>query len=250
MTENREPRYALYYAPPKDSGLWSAAQRWLGRDCESGKPLRQEIPDGWAAAEIAAATESPRRYGFHATLKAPFRLAPAASPDDLLSALSAFAARRKPFEAPPLRVSAIGPFLALTLSEASPAMSALADVAVQEMDAFRAPLTPAEMERRLAGGLTPRQQALLKTWGYPYVAEEFRFHMTLTGPLDAGPRDRLKTTLAETFQPHIDAPFTVDEICLYRQRDPAEPFLLTDRFRLGERGHAGETAALEGEKAP
>ena len=33
-------------------------------------------------------------------------------------------------------------------------------------------------------GLTDRQEALLTQWGYPYVMEEFRFHITLTGALD------------------------------------------------------------------
>src|SRR5690606_25376449 len=122
-----------------------------------------------------------RHYGFHATLKAPFRLAPGVSPERLRAAVADFAARRPAFAVPAMKVSAIGGFLAVTLATPSPAMQALADAAVAELDAFRAPPTEAEIARRLQGGLTSQQEALLRRWGYPYVFEEFRFHMTLTG---------------------------------------------------------------------
>lgn len=249
MNRSQNPRYAIYYAPPKDSGLWSTAQRWLGRDCESGQALTQEIPDGWLADEIDAATESPRRYGFHCTLKAPFRLPPAATPEDLMSALTAFAARQKPFEAPPLKVSAIGPFLALTLSVPSPEMEALATAAVQAFEPFRAPLRAEETERRIAGGLTPRQQELLKAWGYPYVMEEFRFHMSLSGPLEAARRDRLQAALVKVFQGHTIEPFAVDEVCLYRQNETGAPFLLIERMRFGPQRADRMTATPQGETA-
>ena len=235
MTSALQPRYAVYYAPPKDSALWACAQRWLGRDCESGQTLDQTVPKGWTEADIAAATRSPRHYGFHATLKAPFRLAPQTSIRDLHQRLTAFAAAQQPFEAPPLEVSAIGPFLALTLSAPSPRMEALAAVAVQQLDELRAPLQEDELQRRLGSGLTTRQEDYLRAWGYPYVLEEFRFHMTLSGPLDPAPRERLRASLTELFRPHTTTPFKVGEICLYSQNQRDEPFYLVDRLRLGLR---------------
>lgn len=232
-------RYALYFAPPADSELWRLAQRWLGRDCESGERLAQPALDGWSAAEVAAATESPRHYGFHATLKAPFRLAPDRGPAELREAARALAGRQRAFQAPPLKVSAIGSFIALTLATPSPAMQALADAAVQELDALRAPLTEAEIARRLKSGLAARQEELLRRWGYPYVLEEFRFHMTLTGSLaDAGRRERLRTRLAALFRPVLAEPVPVREICLYSQQHEDQPFRLAERLPLAE----GKTA--------
>ncbi|MGF1594692.1 MAG: DUF1045 domain-containing protein [Kiloniellaceae bacterium] len=234
MNATAQPRYAVYYAPPADADLWRLAQAWLGRDCVSDTAREQPALAGWTAAEISAATESPRHYGFHATLKAPFRLAPGHSLADLRDALSALAARSQPFEAPPLRLSTIGSFIALTLSAPSPEMQAMADTAVQDLDGLRAPITDTEVARRLRGGLTPRQEALLRRWGYPYVLEEFRFHMTLTGSIGVTERrERLQAQLVVLFRPVLGDPVPVREICLYSQADRDRPFRLAERFRLG-----------------
>jgi len=235
LSDPSQPRYAVYYAPPKTGALWPLAQQWLGRDCESGAELPQPGLDGWTGDEIGEATESPRRYGFHATLKAPFRLAPDSAERDLYESLAVFAQRQRPFSMPPLKVSAIGPFIALTLSAAAPEMTALAAAAVTDLAPLRAPLTENDIQRRLAGGLTPRQEELLRDWGYPYVFEEFRFHLTLTGPIGrTDRRERLQTSLAAHFRPVLAEPVPVEEICLYSQDEGEAPFLLIDRFRLGE----------------
>ncbi|MGD1879451.1 MAG: DUF1045 domain-containing protein [Kiloniellaceae bacterium] len=245
---NPAPRYALYYAPPADSALWRLAQDWLGRDCESGELRTQPVLDGWAATDIAAVTESPRHYGFHATLKAPFHLAPGCGLRDLHDKVTAFASRQIPFPAPPLKVSAIGPFIALTLSTPSPDMQALAAAAVSELDGLRAPPSPADIQRRLGKGLTPRQEALLHDWGYPYVMEEFRFHMTLTGPIgETERRERLQTQLAALFRPALGEPVPVREICLYSQGTTDQPFLLVDRFRLGAAPAEGRAETVQGQ---
>jgi 2'-5' RNA ligase len=206
----------------------------LGRDCESGEALEQPALDGWTAPELAATTASPRRYGFHATLKAPFRLAPGSSMGDLYESLAVFAVRQRPFQAPPLKVSAIGPFLALTLAEPSAEMTALAAAAVRELEPLRAALTEIDIQRRLASGLTPRHEELLRRWGYPYVFDEFRFHMTLTGPMaDPQQRLRLQAQLAALFAAELADPIPVREISLYSQDSADAPFALLDRFPLG-----------------
>ena len=68
-------RFAVYLVPLSASALWERACRWLGRDPESGAVYAQPAVPGFAAEEIRALTQSPRNYGFHGTLKAPFRLA-------------------------------------------------------------------------------------------------------------------------------------------------------------------------------
>lgn len=238
-----QPRYAVYFAPPADSTLWRLAQTWLGRDCERGQPLLQPPLDGWSAAEVAALTESPRRYGFHATLKAPFRLAPGVSPARLREAVAGFAARRPAFTAPAMKVSAIGAFIAVTLAAPSPAMQALADAAVEEIEPLRAPLSEAELARRLEGRPTPRQEALLRRWGYPYVFDEFRFHMTLTGRIEAAERrERLQTQLSALFRPALAEAVPVREVSLYSQAETDQPFRLIERFPLGGAPAEGQAA--------
>lgn len=237
MSQSHLPRYAVYYALPRGSALWALAQDWLGRDCESGQALTPPKLEGWTAAELAAATESPRHYGFHATLKAPFHLCPDCTRQQLRDSLCRFALDQSSFTAPLLRVSAIGPFLALTFLEPAPAMETLATEAVRDLDAFRATLSEESVQRRLAKGLTPRQEALLRRWGYPYVFEEFRFHMTLTGPLaDRQKRERLQEALAEYLAPALGQPTPVQEISLYSQANARSPFMLEERFSLGEQG--------------
>ena len=254
MSPSAQPRYAIYYAPPANSGLWDLAQHWLGRDCESGAALLRpplEDPDAAAidAAALDAATTSPRHYGFHATLKAPFRLAAGTSLRDLHDTLAVFAARQAPFEAPPLAVRALGPFLALVLSEPSESMHRLAAAAVEAFEPLRAPLDEGDLQRRLRSGLTERQETLLRQWGYPYVMEEFRFHMTLTGPLETPQRERLQTGLSELFRPHTVAPFAVNAVCLYGQHDREAPFRLMDRVRLTGPGALQPAGAEKGELA-
>lgn len=250
MSDTPEARYAVYYALPRDCGTWRLAQRWLGRDCESGAALPRPALDGWSAQETAAATKSPRHYGFHATLKAPFRLAADTTSAALRDRLAAFAVRQRPFQAPPLKVSAIGPFLALTLSAPSAEMTCLAEAAVRDLDQLRAPLTEKDLQRRLGKGLTPRQEDLLRRWGYPYVLEEFRFHMTLTGPLDEPDlRERLQTALTALFRPELTQPVPVEEICLYSQETQEAPFRLIDRFGFGASPEA-KASAEQGQANP
>src|SRR5262249_12768926 len=78
-----EPRYAIYFVPPADSALYRSGAGFLGYDCYPGKRLRQPQDTGLTASEWAQLTREPRRYGFHATLKAPFRLLPPFTEMDL-----------------------------------------------------------------------------------------------------------------------------------------------------------------------
>ena len=48
---------------------------------------------------------------------------------------------------------------------------------------FARPPGAAELERRRKAGLSAAQEKMLLRWGYPYVLDEFRFHLTLTGRL-------------------------------------------------------------------
>lgn len=227
-----EARYAIYFAPPQGSPLGAFAARWLGRDAEGNAVERLPVP-GFAPERLAEIVAPAGHYGFHATLKPPFALAPCGARGELDEALARFAAGQAPFAAPPLRLDAIAGFIALTLSAPCPGMDALAARCVHEFDAFRAPPAEAETAQRRSAGLTPRQDALLQRWGYPYVMEEFRFHMTLTGRLDAGERAALQASLAPLAAPLCAAPLQVDAVALFAQSDRAAPFRLARRYEFG-----------------
>jgi len=171
-------RYAIYHSPSGELGAFGAA--WLGWDSTMGSGVAQpEVP----GLDLPSITGTPRRYGFHATLKAPFSLAAGATPKDLRATLRAFGTAYPLVTLPALRLSRLGDFLALT-TDPSPPLSALEEAVLRTFEPFRAPLTGEELARRSPERLTSRQRRLLETFGYPYVLDEFTFHMTLTGDLD------------------------------------------------------------------
>jgi len=216
-------RYAVYFVPAADDPLWSFGTRWLGRDPETGAAYAQ-------SARHAAITEEPRRYGFHATLKPPFSLADGQTADALDAAIQAFARAQRPFNVARTKLAALGRFLAVVPAIDAPALHALADACVRDFDRFRAPSDAADLAKRRQKGLTARQDAYLVRWGYPYVFEEFRFHLTLTGPLDP---ETLAQTQRELASPLLEAPLAVREIALFEEPAAGAPFALKRRFALG-----------------
>ena len=187
-------RFAVYFAPPEDSALGRFGADWLGWDAATGRARAgPELPG--LPRPRAELTEVPRRYGFHATLKAPFRLADGRDAAGLDAALAALAAGRAAFELPRLALTALGAFLALAPAAASAPLAGIAAACVTELDGFRAPLTEADIARR-AAGLDGVEAAHLRRWGYPYVLDRFRFHLTLTGPLAPADRAAAESALA------------------------------------------------------
>ena len=225
-------RYAVYFAPPAGSALEAFGRSWIGRDHVTGEPVEPPTLGGLSAGCQRAIAAFPRRYGFHATLKAPFELAPGRTREELLGALRAFARDRPRFVAPPLSLEGLSGFIAFKLSAPSPEMDALAAGCVAAFEPFRAPLALADIARRRASGLSARQDRYLMRWGYPYVMEEFRFHMTLTGRLEEPSRSVVLDALRPVTGDLTRAPLPVDAISLYEQPARDQPFLLTARFPL------------------
>lgn len=226
-------RYALYYAPAPDSELWHFGSRWLGYDASSGEPMTPTGVGNVDPQTQARVTEAPRRYGLHATLKAPFSLAAEHTEQTLDDGLRAFARERRGFTLPPLRLARLDGFLALRPERDCPPLTALADACVEQFEAFRAPLTAQEYARRRPERLTPRERELLHSWGYPFVFEAFRFHISLTGALAAGELDTLQTVLAPDIAALRLDSMPVDALCLFVQPAPRAPFRLMARYRLG-----------------
>lgn len=221
-------RYAIYYAPAAGSALWTKASAWLGRDAFSGRsPARPDLA-ALAGLDVGALTADPRHYGFHATLKAPFELAADMTEAELVSAARGFAHAMTPFDAA-IAPAALGRFVAFRLQDGDVQMQALHAACVREFEAFRAPLSDADFARRRRAPLTTTQDARLQAWGYPYVFEDFRFHMTLTGAIAD---DAVRTRVLEALKDHFAAetgPHRFDAIAVFRQADRDAPFDILER---------------------
>lgn len=217
-------RYAIYFAPAPGTLFHTLGSRWIGRDAASGETFAQ--PD---IAGIGVVTGDPRRYGFHATLKPPFALRNGVTPDTLMRAAAALASHQKEIRVT-LEVAVIDRFLALVPREPSPALNQLAERAVRDLDGFRRPASAGELARRRASGLSARQEEHLATWGYPYVFEEFRFHMTLTERLPPAYADRFAAAAEEHFAPVLAGPVAIDGITVFEEAANGAPFLATRHF--------------------
>jgi putative phosphonate metabolism protein len=227
-------RFAIYYTAPADDPLTRLASAWLGRDAFSGAAIdARDGPD--------ALTAAPRRYGFHGTLKAPFHLAPGADQADLITAFHAFAARQAAFELAGLNVGQLGAFFALVPDGTEPQLHALADDCVRSFEPFRRALTPQDIARREPHLLTARQRDHLQQWGYPFVFDDFRFHMTLTGPVPAEQAPGVAATLKKHFASVIDQPRQIATIGLSVEPEPGADFRIIELAQLGapdSRGNA------------
>ena len=229
--DQSDVRYAIYFAPEPGSELERLGRGWLGRDTTSGASLHPPKVPGFTDAQITDLTEPPRGYGFHGTLKPPFRLAKGTNPADLKAQLKTFTARRRSLTIPPLKVDDIDGFIALMPEEPCPELKQLAADCVQGFDTFRAAPEDAELDRRRRSGLTAEQDDMLLTWGYPYVMDEFRFHVTLTGRIeDAERRAALQRYLNTFFAPACGKPVPVHSLALFVQTGRQSAFFLETRF--------------------
>jgi Protein of unknown function (DUF1045) len=204
-------RHAIYLAPPRGSALARFGADWLGWDPEAGEE-RTAAPVPALAAVQARIAEVPRRYGFHATLKAPFHMVEGRTAAELDAAAAALAAARPAFSLT-LRVAAVGRFVALLAQDPPQALAALEADCVTGLDRFRAPLARAEIASR--GPLDPGAAAHLARWGYPWVLDRFRFHMTLTGPLAPAEAATVRDALADALAPILAVPMPVDALCRF-----------------------------------
>jgi len=211
------PRYAIYYAPPAPARLWEFGASLLGYDAWSGDdhPFPGEILD--AITDWAEITADARKYGFHATLKAPFALSVETTEAELRAACANFAAGPRTIPIIRPAVDAISGFIAVVPGAASPDLQQLAADCVEMFDPFRAPITPEDRARRKPDLLTSRQRDHLDRWGYPYVMEDFRFHMTLTCRLPDDRRRAVLSMLRHRFEALAVTHLAIDRIVLFRQ---------------------------------
>lgn len=223
-------RYAVYYTPPQGP-LAEFGASWLGWDSATGKAVAHPEVSG-LGFDVSELTASPRNYGFHGTLKPPFRLAPGTDATALESACANLAATLVPVTLDGLELSRLGRFLALTVKGNQAPLAQMAGAVVAGLDSFRAPASAAELARRRRANLSDRQEALLIKWGYPYVMEAFRFHITLTGRVAQAQVAPLMDRLKPQFEPLLPRPFRIEDLTLVGEDEDGR-FHEVRRFRLG-----------------
>ncbi len=227
-------RYAIYYMPAEHTPLWRFGSSVLGFDAATFTDVDYPDHPMFRDPESLGYTAAPRRYGFHATLKAPFRLAEGRDAGKLERRLEDFATGQETFDVT-LKLATLGDFFALVSSDPIPQLDRLAEACVRDFDAFRAPLTPEDRERRHPERLTPRQLENLDRWGYPFVFDDFRFHMTLSGSLTLDDQIRLGPVLDELFQT-IPPTIAIDAVALFVQDEAEGRFRVRARFPFKDAG--------------
>ncbi|MDA9528095.1 DUF1045 domain-containing protein [Bradyrhizobium sp. CCBAU 25338] len=226
------PRYAIYFAAGADGACSRFGAELLGYDARTG----DEVPFPREALQIAPdwhdLTTDPRKYGFHATLKAPMVLVSGRTEAELMAGCATFAGQSRTIPVIRPVVDTISGFIAVIPAEPVDALQQLAGDCVREFDSFRAALTADDRARRKPEKLTERQRDYLDRWGYPYVMEEFRFHMTLTGRLDAERRGPILEMLRARFASLRLGALAIDRLALFKQDDAKARFRIIGEWTL------------------
>lgn len=217
-------RYAIYYIP--DQPLFQIGSDWLGWNSITGQETT-------LSADHRRITDRPRKYGFHATVKPPFSLASNSTQGDLQDAFQTFCATVSPATGGTLKISRLGRFLAMTQDVQSNEVTELAASTVSHFDKFRAPLSDNDIEKRRQRRLTPQQDALMLRWGYPYVMQEFKFHMTLTDPLAHDTIDDIERRANSMFHDFLDQSLNISSLALLGEQEGSGRFHVIERLSLG-----------------
>lgn len=225
-------RYAIYAAPSPDTPLHRTGSALLGYDAVRGIPVPFPDDPVFQSDRWRTLTEAARRYGFHATLKAPFEPAAGVTEATVITEVERLADRLAATTAGPLQISTRRGFIALRPApDADDRLRHLAQTCVEALDHVRAPLSAADRARRLAAPLTARQIAQLDRWGYPYVGQDFEFHMTLSDTIAAPERDDLAARLHDRC-PELTAELPIDALVVFRQPMRSAPFTVAARIAL------------------
>jgi putative phosphonate metabolism protein len=228
MTE----RFAIFFAPAATSNLWERAATWLGRDASDGSLFNGPVA-GIDRDRLLNLTQSANRYGFHATIKAPIALAEGTSESDLRAALADFVTRHQPIDLGKLKLASLQGFLALMVDGENESLQDFAAHVVEDFEPFRAPMSVKDRAARASKGLNERQIELLDAYGYPYVFEEFRFHMTLTDRLGEADARDIAVAANTWFGPALEEPVLLDRLSLFHEHEAGKPFRRIGDFKLG-----------------
>jgi hypothetical protein len=230
-------RHAAYFAPALNSQAWDLGSQWLGRCASNSTHLEQPRFENISSELFDQLTYTPRLYGWHATLKAPFELNTNTRLEELRTAFKQLAHNTEGTFHLPLKLIELGDFLALVPSQPSTELQKFAAMCVQELHSFALPLSESELQRRTGAGLTARQKELLNEWGYPFVMDQFQFHLTLSGSLkhvDHQVKENLKTAAQSWFAPLLENGLLIDSVSWFTQDKKNGDFRWVERFEFGK----------------
>ena len=228
-------RHAAYYAPAEGSPLAQLGAQWLGRCAQSRRAMRQPDFSTISPATFYACTAAAARYGWHATMKAPFALNPGLEMDAVPKAFSSLAQSKKALVLPPLTLHQMGDYLALVPNAPSSALQELAFDCARALHPLVEPLSDQQLVQRRLRPLTASQDAMLLQWGYPFVGEEFQWHMTLTGSLKGltdGELQALQEASLQWFGPVLNQAVELDAICWFVEPVAGGDLYEAQRFAL------------------
>lgn len=235
------PRFGIFAAPVPESPWWTFGCRWLGRDPITDKLLAPEALGGLSIESWNAVTMAPRHYGFHGTLVPPFALAEGHTLTQLRQAVASTVLGRSEIVVPRLQLTSLGRFLALRPDPDEPRIAALAADCLLTLDRFRAAESPEQRARRERPSLSALERRMLREWGYPYVLDAYRFHLTLTASLADADREQVAAALRPLLEPLESVPLRLDALWLVGQPNRATPFRFLDRFCFdGTARHLGD----------
>ncbi len=227
-------RYAIYFAPQDNSELEIFGATVLRRRAVNANEwINPQLPVAFPeSAHWQDLIKRPAHYGFHATIKAPFELAKGESADELVADLAEFCRHREPIKLNGLAPIRTSRYDALAFDDQPGALPTLAADCVTHFEKYRAPLTQADIDRRDPASLNDVQRDYLARFGYPYIMDDFNFHMTLSGSEDrddVGYLDWLQTLYRSMVNDHP----VLDRLCVFHQPDRSTAFVRTHEFIFG-----------------
>jgi hypothetical protein len=225
-------RYAIFYTPQPGTALSAFGRSWFGR-VNDGATLEAFSDSGLSSAFTRLPTAVSRYSGLHAVFKQPFALKSDTTAEALKARLFSFAQRRKPVATGPLTLFRAGRFLVLRPVRPAPALDWLAAQCVTTFDSFAAPMSETDREERGAAHHNDYQRLLLESYGDTNVLNEYRFHITLTGPLDNSHLERVAQALWPMIEEICADGVTVDALSLFGDPGGRIPLKLIGRHRLG-----------------
>jgi hypothetical protein len=198
-------RYAIYYTPRPGTALAAFGRSWFGR-ANDGATLQAFSEKGLTGTGFAKLPMASGRYGgLHAAFKAPFALREDIGLEGLRARLVSFADRRKPLQTGPLSA----------------------------FDDFAAPIGESERRERQGQSLSDYQLLLLESFGDPHVLSEYRFSITLTGPLDSAHLERVTQALWPVLDEICAEGVTIDALSLFGDPGGRSAMRLISRHRFG-----------------
>ncbi len=225
-------RFAIYYTPRPGTPLAAFGRSWFGR-ANDGATLQAFSESGLTNAGSRTIAANGRYPGLHANFRGPFQLRDGVGADALKTRLVGFARRRRPVDTGSLTLARAGRYLVLRPVEARPALDWLAAQCVAAFDGFVAPASKSENESQSDPTLNDHQRLLLSSFGDPHVLSEYRFQITLTGPLDNAHLDRVAQALWPMLEDICAEGVAVDGLSLCGRSDDRTPMRLIGRYRLG-----------------